>query len=241
SPPEIPAPPRSHGRTAPPTAVPSPGPSPAPWYARGGRGSRRRWPTRGSVRRLPAEALRPGGWRSRSRSVPAGASPTGRRPPSRSLRGARASGKRRRGRSWRAGRSFPRRGARSGRAHGTARGPARNALQHDVAAGVGAAQPLEPVAGLLQPPLALAVVDGGARPVGLAVGVEPNPQDDALPHLEPNALAERLVALGPGAAREPLRHATRIGKQGEDPLDRHGDGLDDGSADRAHEGLDGRW
>src|SRR5207247_10589451 len=61
------------------------------------------------------------------------------------------------------------------------------------------------------------------------------------PHLEADALPERLIALGRGASREPLGHATRIGQQGEDPLDRHGDGLDDGSADRAHEGLDGAW
>src|SRR5438132_1170250 len=36
-------------------------------------------------------------------------------------------------------------------------------------------------------------------------------------------------------SREPLGHATRVGEQREDPLDRHGEGLNHGSADRAHE------
>src|SRR5438132_1170251 len=55
------------------------------------------------------------------------------------------------------------------------------------------------------------------------------------PYLEPHALSERLVALGSGTSREPLGHATRVGEQREDPLDRHGEGLNHGSADRAHE------
>src|SRR5207245_10544988 len=55
------------------------------------------------------------------------------------------------------------------------------------------------------------------------------------PHFEPHALPEGLVALGSGASREPFRHATRVGEQGEHPLNRYGDGLDDGSTDSAHE------
>src|SRR3989449_4536908 len=49
----------------------------------------------------------------------------------------------------------------------------RSALEDDIAARIGAAQPLEALAGLLQSPLALGVIDGGARPVGIAGGVEP--------------------------------------------------------------------
>src|SRR5213076_1873642 len=65
-------------------------------------------------------------------------------------------------------------------------------LEHDVAAGVGAAQPLEAVAGLLQASLALSVIDDGARPVGLAVGVQPHPEHDALSHLHRQRLLEHI-------------------------------------------------
>src|SRR5207249_4766739 len=55
------------------------------------------------------------------------------------------------------------------------------------------------------------------------------------PYFEPHALPERLVALGSGTPREPLGHTTRVGEQREDPLDRYGEGLNHGSADRVHE------
>src|SRR2546425_71039 len=40
-----------------------------------------------------------------------------------------------------------------------------NALEHDIAAGVGAAQPLEPVAGLLQPSLVASTIPAPSRSV----------------------------------------------------------------------------
>src|SRR5256885_12559777 len=51
-------------------------------------------------------------------------------------------------------------------------------LQDDIAAWIGAAQPLEAVAGLLQAALPLGVVDGGARPVWLALGIQPHARSE---------------------------------------------------------------
>src|SRR5207247_11261934 len=68
----------------------------------------------------------------------------------------------------------------------------QSALEDDIAARIGAAQPLEALAGLLQAPLALGVIDGGARPVGIAGGVEPYAPHDALAHLDRERLLEHV-------------------------------------------------
>src|SRR2546422_134516 len=68
----------------------------------------------------------------------------------------------------------------------------RSALEDDIAARIGAAQPLEALAGLLQSPLALGVIDGGARPVGIAGGVEPYAQHHARAHLDRERLLEHV-------------------------------------------------
>src|SRR5207245_9761663 len=60
------------------------------------------------------------------------------------------------------------------------------------AARVGAARPPEALAGLLQAPRALGVIDGGARPVGIAGGVEPYAQHHALAHLDRERLLEHV-------------------------------------------------
>jgi hypothetical protein len=70
-------------------------------------------------------------------------------------------------------------------------------LEDHIAARIGAAQALEPVAGLLQAALALGVIDGRAGPIGPAGRVEPDAQHEAFVHfhgkrspedIEPNAV-----------------------------------------------------